>query len=95
MSIKPGDFVIANAGKEKGKCFVVLSVENQFLYLCDGKNRKVSNLKKKKIKHTTYAGEASESICCNLQSGDITNKQIRSALSKFKSKLTAESDINE
>ena len=87
--------MIADAGKEKGKCFVVLSVENQFLYLCDGKNRKVSNLKKKKIKHTIFAGECDESFRLKLQSGEITNKQIRHALSEFKSKLTAESDIKE
>lgn len=93
MSIKPGDFVIAASGREKGKCFVVLSVENQFLYLCDGKNRKVSNPKKKKIKHIEYAGPANIDVCEKLQDG-ITDKVIRRALSEFKGNLTAEGDIN-
>lgn len=90
MNIKPGDFVIAVSGREKGKCFVVLSVENQFLYLCDGKNRKVSKPKKKKIKHIEYAGTASSDVCQKLQSG-ITDKAIRRALSEFRGNLTAES----
>ncbi len=90
MNIKPGDFVIAVSGREKGKCFVVLSVENQFLYLCDGKNRKVSKPKKKKIKHIEYAGTSSSDVCQKLQSG-ITDKAIRRALSEFRGNLTAES----
>ncbi|MBQ6998847.1 MAG: KOW domain-containing RNA-binding protein [Clostridia bacterium] len=92
MNIKPGDLVIATSGREKGKCFVVLSVENQFLYLCDGKNRKVSTPKKKKIKHTEYAGSTNSDVCEKLQNG-ITDKAIRKTLSQFKGNLTAESDI--
>ncbi len=90
MSIRPGDFVIATSGRDMGKCFIVLSVENQFLYLCDGKNRKVSTPKKKKAKHVSIAGAANDSIRGRLLDGGITNREVRRAISIFKG-LTAES----
>ena len=95
MNIKPGEFVIANAGKEKGKCFVVLSVENQFLYLCNGKNRKVSNPKKKQIKHVLKAGAYDEEIIRSISGGNLADRQIRRSISAFQGNLTAESIIKE
>ena len=91
MSIKPGDFVIATSGKDMGKCFVVLSVENQFVYLCNGKNRKVSNPKKKKIKHIEIAVQATEKVC-RIQTDGLTDKAVRRAISQFRGYITAEND---
>ncbi len=51
MDIYPGRVVKANAGRDKDNYFVVLSVENNFCYISDGKIRKVDTPKKKKIKH--------------------------------------------
>lgn len=82
--------MIANAGRDLGKCFVVLSVENQFLYLCDGKNRKVSIPKKKKLKHVSFAGNGYDTVCKCLQDGGITDRKIRKAISDFKGVLAAE-----
>ena len=92
MSIKPGDFVIATSGKDMGKCFVVLSVENQFVYLCNGKNRKVSNPKKKKIKHVEFAVQATDQVCRMLQTNELTDKAVRRAISQLKGYITAEND---
>ncbi len=82
--------MIAKAGRDLGKCFIVLSVENQFLYLCDGKSRKVDTPKKKKIKHAEFAGTAADYIRTRLQEGGITNKDIRRAVSEFVRGVTAE-----
>ena len=90
MEIKPGDFVVAMAGREKGKCFVVLSVENQYLYLCNGKNRKLSTPKKIKIKHIKPVGCSDDFICDLLAKGEVTNKIIHHAISEIQSELKAE-----
>jgi ribosomal protein L14E/L6E/L27E len=92
LSIKPGDFVIATSGRDMGKCFVVLSVENQFVYLCNGKNRKVSTPKKKKIKHIEFGGKANESVCQAVEKNELTDKTVRRAISQFKGYITAESN---
>ena len=83
LELKPGAFVIANAGRDKGKCFIVLSVENQYLYLCNGKNRKVSKPKKMKIKHTIPTDYSNEIICNLLDRGELTDKSARCAISEF------------
>ena len=51
MDIYPGRIVVSTAGRDKDRYFVVLSVENNFCYVADGKVRKVDMPKKKKMKH--------------------------------------------
>lgn len=51
MDICKGMLVYSRAGRDKGKPFIVLKTENDFVYLSDGKVRHVENPKKKKIKH--------------------------------------------
>ena len=51
MDIYPGSIVVATAGRDKEKFFVVLSLEDNFAYISDGYTRKVDVPKKKKFKH--------------------------------------------
>lgn len=90
MNSKPGDFVCANAGKYQGRCFVVLSVENQYLYLCNGKNRKLSTPKKIKIKHVKPIEQKNESVLSLLEKGELTNKIVHRAVSEVTKVLKAE-----
>ena len=90
MSVKihPGEIVYANAGRDKGKYFIVLSLENEFLYLCNGKSRKISNLKKKNEKHVSATGVVDSNISKKLSVGEIiTDKQVRAVISKYKGEL--------
>ena len=85
------EFVYAIAGRDKGDCFIVTKVEDNFLYLCDGKSRKVSNPKKKKIKHVSFSGVTDEFILKRLTTtGKLTNKEVRYALSNFLGRLSNE-----
>ena len=49
--MEEGTVVISNAGRDKGKFMVVLSTENQFVFVADGKERPVGRPKKKCLKH--------------------------------------------
>ena len=85
------EFVYAIAGRDKGDCFIVTSQEENFVYLCDGKSRKVSNPKKKKIKHVSFSGVTDEFILKRLTTtGKLTNKEVRYALSNFLGRLSNE-----
>lgn len=89
MDIHPGEFVYATKGRDMGKCFIVITAKDNYLYLCDGKNRKVSNPKKKKIKHVESTGVYDEFIVNRLLGeNELTNKEVRYSLSKFKSDTT-------
>lgn len=46
-----GQVVFSKRGRDKGRPFVVLSVENDFVYLSDGAMRPLHKPKKKKSKH--------------------------------------------
>ena len=84
MDAHPGEFVYASAGRDEGKCFIVLSTEDNYLYLCDGKSRKVSNPKKKKIKHVRLTGDKDEFIVNKLETvGKLTNKEVRYSLNNY------------
>jgi len=89
MDIHPGEFVYAAKGRDSGKCFIVISCEDNYLYLCDGKSRKVSNPKKKKIKHVEATGKSDEFIVNRLaQVGKLTNKEVRYSLVRFTSEIS-------
>lgn len=46
-----GMLAVSKAGHDKGRLYVVLKADPQFVYLADGKNRSVDRPKKKKRKH--------------------------------------------
>ena len=46
-----GDLVIATAGKEKNEIFLVVKVDQQFVYIADGKRVSVTKPKRKNEKH--------------------------------------------
>ena len=84
MDAHPGEIVYATAGRDKGKCFLVLSKDDNFVYLADGKARKVGTPKKKKLKHVSFTGEIDDFIVNRLDTvGKMTNKEARNSLSHF------------
>lgn len=84
LDAHPGEFVYATAGRDAGKCFVVLAVENEFVFIADGKGRKVSTPKKKKNKHIKFTGKVDSFIENRLNSlNKVTNKEVRYAISNF------------
>ena len=40
MDIAKSDLVLATAGREKGKLFFVVDIQNEYLLLADGKSRR-------------------------------------------------------
>lgn len=47
-----GTVVISRAGRDAGRCFVVLGVvDEQYVLIADGDLRKIAKPKKKKLKH--------------------------------------------
>ncbi len=81
MDIVAGSLVYSAAGRDKGKEFLVLSVEDNVCYVADGKLRKTENPKKKKLKHLMGTNKISLPLQEKLQVGDFpTNSEIRKFL---------------
>jgi ribosomal protein L14E/L6E/L27E len=83
------EIVCATAGRDKGKYFIVTAKEDNFVYLCNGKCRKVGSPKKKKVRHVVFTGEINEFILNRLTTiGKVTNKEVRYALSDYEKRLS-------
>ncbi len=79
-----GEFVYVRAGRDKGKCFIVLSCDGTYVYLCDGKRRKVDTPKKKSVKHISFTGKCDNFVLSKLtENGKLTNKEAKRAVKKF------------
>ncbi len=82
MEIEPGQLVISTQGRDKGSPFVVLNIEKTphgiFVYLADGKKKKVHQPKKKNIKHLEATQIKNGEIGTRFREGlSITNPEIR------------------
>ncbi|MDL2300549.1 hypothetical protein LJC01_02775 [Clostridiaceae bacterium OttesenSCG-928-D20] len=84
------DIVLSLAGRDKNQLFYVLSIENGYAFLTDGKLRKISKPKKKKLKHLQFEAEADPLVAEKLSRGDeVSDKEIRKQLAIYKSQRKA------
>lgn len=80
-----GSIVKANAGKEKGEIFVVVAIENNFVYLADGKRLRANKPKKKSLKHVKLFGNEKMDPKIVLDTNERVNAGIRKFLSQKRS----------
>ena len=85
MNIHLGEFVYALRGRDAGKYFIVMSEDGKFLYLCDGKSRKVLSPKKKRLKHVMFTGIKDTLVLAKLTSKEeVTNNEVKRAVRRYK-----------
>ena len=83
MEIKVGSVVRSKAGRDKGDFFIVLAIEDNYVYMANGDLRKVDQPKKKKLKHLQGTEQVSEFIINKLSQGNkVTNSEVRKALAQ-------------
>ena len=84
MDIARSDIVKSIAGRDEGKYFFVLAVEENFLLLADGKTRKLEAPKRKKRKHTEFVANGNCRVAEKIRSEEkVTNSELRRALATF------------
>ena len=88
MEIAKADIVRSDAGRDRGKLFVVLAVEGEYLLLADGKSRKVESPKRKKRRHVLYVASEDNRLSEKIKSEEkITNSELRRTLAVFSREL--------
>ncbi|MCC8065440.1 MAG: KOW domain-containing RNA-binding protein [Clostridiales bacterium] len=84
-AIHPYEIVLSLAGHDKGRIFCVLSVEDGYCLLADGKERKLDAPKKKSVKHLRGVGTSAHPAIVRLQrGGKISDRALRAALAAFR-----------
>ena len=85
MEIAQSNIIRSDAGRDKGKLFVVLAVEGEYLLLADGKSRKVENPKRKKRRHVLFVASEETRLSEKIKSEEkITNSELRRTLAYYR-----------
>ena len=72
------DVVASTAGRDKDKWFYVISMDDTFLYLVNGKDRTIDKPKRKKRKHAVKVLRSETRVAAKLIAGDkVLNSELR------------------
>ena len=72
------DVVVSTAGHDQGEIFYVVSTDDQFLYLANGKDRTLDKPKRKKRKHVQKVLRSETRVVEKLIRGDkVLNSELR------------------
>ena len=76
MEALSGRIVRSCAGRDKGSFLVVVRADNSFVYVADGKERKLASPKKKSLKHVKLTNTV-------IDTESLTDKKLRSVILKY------------
>lgn len=76
-----GEIVKSLRGHDKDKFFAVVMQDDRFVFLADGKNRKINAPKKKSIKHVVCTEE-------KINLSEYTDKSLRKLINRLNTETT-------
>lgn len=83
-----GDIVFSKMGRDQGRYYIVVDVNEKFAFIADGKLHKIQKPKKKKFRHLIHLGANSTVIEEKIKNGqELTNPAIRKAVSEYEKNL--------
>ena len=72
------DVVLSTTGRDKGKIFYVIGIEDDMLLLANGKDRTLDKPKRKKQKHVQKVLRSETRVAVKLKNGDkVLNSELR------------------
>ena len=72
------DVVKSTAGRDMDKWFYVIDLDETYLYLANGKDRRIENPKRKKRKHAAKVLRSETRVAAKLIAGDkVLNSELR------------------
>ena len=84
MDISKSDIIMSLAGRDKGKLFYVMDIEENYVLIADGKGRKLENPKRKKLKHVRRVTRTETRVATKILNGDkVLNSELRRDLAAF------------
>ena len=84
MEVDKSSLIVSKAGRDKGQLFYVIDTDEQYVYLADGKSRKLEKPKRKKRKHVEQVPRTESRIAEKIRNGDkVLNSELRRELAVF------------
>ena len=91
MEISRADVVVSLAGRDKGQLFFVLDTDDLFLYIADGKGRRLEQPKRKKRKHVRKLPQTDTRVAEKIRNGDkVLNSELRRELAAYGQKFNSQ-----
>ena len=79
--VEIGSICYSTAGRDRGRYFIVVGMEDGFAYIADGKLRKIEKPKKKKLMHLKAMPQKAEMLALKLRENEtVGNSDIRKGL---------------
>ena len=79
--LKKGMYARSLAGHDKGKLYIIIETDTQYVYLSDGKLRPLEKLKKKQLKHVQVDYSIFQPLQEQMeQQVSVSNEDIRKAI---------------
>lgn len=76
-----GCFATSIAGHDHNNIYVIIDSDDEYVYLVDGKIRKVNNPKKKKLKHVQLIKRTDDTIAGRINNNvALSNEDIKYAI---------------
>ena len=70
-----GSIALSLAGRDKDRTFIIVGVlDETYVYVADGRKRKIEKPKKKKLKHLRICCEAGGELATLLNENSLTNR---------------------
>ena len=84
MEVDKSSLIVSKAGRDKGQLFYVIDTDEQYVYLADGKSRKLEKPKRKKRKHVQQVPRTESRIAEKIRNGEkVLNSELRKELASF------------
>lgn len=93
--LRIGQIVKSKAGRDKDRVFIVSQIlDEQHVLVCDGDLRKLSSLKKKKVKHLVIYNTVLTEFAEKLRSNEnLDDAYIRKVLMPYKTNVSTEMEV--
>lgn len=82
-TLEVGQVVFSKCGRDRGRAFIVISLEEEYAYLADGDLRLLENPKRKKYKHIQRTNEVIHELKQNLIEENVSDADIRKAIKAY------------
>ena len=84
MEVDKSSLIVSKAGRDQVQLFYVVDTDEQYVYLADGKSRKLEKPKRKKRKHIEQIPRTESRIAEKIRNGEkVLNSELRKELASF------------
>ena len=91
MELSKADMIVSLAGRDAGQIFFVVDTDETYVYIADGKGRRLESPKRKKRRHVRKLPLYESRVAEKIRNGDkVLNSELRRELAIFGQKFNSQ-----